>query len=282
MSQHDYNIANAGGAAVRGDINDALQAILTSNSGTSAPTVTAPFMLWFDTANGVLKQRNAADTAWVVATGRLINIQIFTANGTYTPSPGTTNCLVEAVGGGGGSGGCGATGSGQLACSAGGGGGAYVKGWFPVATLSGLAVTIGAGGAAGASTPGNGGDGGQTSIGTVVVAPGGLGSAACSALTASMMISGAAGAGGTPTAGGNILSLYGGAGKASILMPGPSGSIQGSTGDGGGTPFGVVGSPTFDTNAYGRGGNGITRPPSFAASAGVAGRPGVAIIYEYA
>ena len=34
MSQHDYNIANAGGAAVRSDINDALQAIMTSNSGT--------------------------------------------------------------------------------------------------------------------------------------------------------------------------------------------------------------------------------------------------------
>jgi len=65
MSQHDYSIANGSGAAVRGDINTALGAILTSNSGPSAPTVTAPFMLWLDTVNSVLKIRNAADSGWL-------------------------------------------------------------------------------------------------------------------------------------------------------------------------------------------------------------------------
>lgn len=65
MAQHDYNIANAGGAAVRADINAALLAILSKNSGPAAPTVTAPFMWWFDTTNNVLLQRNANDTAWV-------------------------------------------------------------------------------------------------------------------------------------------------------------------------------------------------------------------------
>lgn len=64
MSQHDYDISNGGGAAVRADINAALLAILTQNSGATAPAVTKPFMLWYDTANSVLKQRNAADTAW--------------------------------------------------------------------------------------------------------------------------------------------------------------------------------------------------------------------------
>lgn len=64
MSQHDYNIANGGGAAVRSDINSALLAILSQNSGATAPTVTKPFMFWFDTAASVLKQRNADDTAW--------------------------------------------------------------------------------------------------------------------------------------------------------------------------------------------------------------------------
>ena len=67
MSQHDYNIANGGGAAVRADINNALLAILSQNSGATAPTTTKPFMFWYDTTVGVLKMRNAADTAWVDA-----------------------------------------------------------------------------------------------------------------------------------------------------------------------------------------------------------------------
>lgn len=65
MSQHDYTIDNGDGATFRADINAVLAAILTANSGSTAPTTTAPFMLWADTANGVIKQRNAADTAWV-------------------------------------------------------------------------------------------------------------------------------------------------------------------------------------------------------------------------
>jgi hypothetical protein len=65
MSQHDYNIANAGGAAVRADINNALLAILSSNSGATAPSPTAPYMVWFDTSTTTLKVRNAGDTAWV-------------------------------------------------------------------------------------------------------------------------------------------------------------------------------------------------------------------------
>ena len=65
MSQHDYNIANAGGAAVRADINNALAAILSQNSGATAPTITAPNMPWFDTSTNTLKLRNAADTGWL-------------------------------------------------------------------------------------------------------------------------------------------------------------------------------------------------------------------------
>lgn len=65
MSQHDYNIANGGGAAVRADLNLALAAVLSQNSGATAPTTTKPFMPWYDTTTGILKIRNAADDAWV-------------------------------------------------------------------------------------------------------------------------------------------------------------------------------------------------------------------------
>lgn len=65
MSQHDYNLANASGATFRADLNSALGAIATQNSGTSAPSTTFAFEWWADTTLGLLKIRNAANSAWV-------------------------------------------------------------------------------------------------------------------------------------------------------------------------------------------------------------------------
>lgn len=63
--QHDYSLDNQPGAAFRGDLNDALQALVGQSSGDTAPAVTYPFMWWMDTANSQLKQRNAGNTAWI-------------------------------------------------------------------------------------------------------------------------------------------------------------------------------------------------------------------------
>lgn len=65
MSQHDYDVANGSGSAVRADINAVLGAIASLNGGTSAPSVTFANMLWADLTNSVIKMRNAANTAWV-------------------------------------------------------------------------------------------------------------------------------------------------------------------------------------------------------------------------
>lgn len=65
MAQHDQNIANALFPDVRGDINDALAALFSSNSGATAPSTTVAYQPWGDTANSVLKIRNAADSAWI-------------------------------------------------------------------------------------------------------------------------------------------------------------------------------------------------------------------------
>lgn len=65
MAQHDYNIANKDGAVVRADLNAALEAIVSNNAGATEPTSTFPFMWWYDTANDVLKMRNAANTDWL-------------------------------------------------------------------------------------------------------------------------------------------------------------------------------------------------------------------------
>lgn len=66
MSQHDYNVANAAGAAVRADINSVLGAIATRNSGASAPSTTFAYQVWVDTTNFVIKHRNAANSGWLV------------------------------------------------------------------------------------------------------------------------------------------------------------------------------------------------------------------------
>lgn len=65
MSQNDMVIANADGATVRADINSALAAMVGMSSGVSAPTATFAYMLWADTGNALIKQRNAADSAWI-------------------------------------------------------------------------------------------------------------------------------------------------------------------------------------------------------------------------
>jgi hypothetical protein len=49
MAQHDYNIANQGFPAFRSDLNNALSAIQTTNSGTSRPTGAVAGQLWLDT-----------------------------------------------------------------------------------------------------------------------------------------------------------------------------------------------------------------------------------------
>lgn len=65
MAQHDYSIANQSGLAFRQDLNNALAAIVSQNSGTSEPSTTYAYQWWADTTTGLLKLRNAANSAWI-------------------------------------------------------------------------------------------------------------------------------------------------------------------------------------------------------------------------
>lgn len=65
MSQHDYVLDNATGATFRADLNSALAAIVSQNSGATEPATMFAFQFWADTANDLLKIRNAANNAWV-------------------------------------------------------------------------------------------------------------------------------------------------------------------------------------------------------------------------
>ena len=65
MAQHDYVIANQSGAAFRADLNNALAAVVSQNSGAAEPSVTYAYMPWADTTNGLFKIRNAANSGWI-------------------------------------------------------------------------------------------------------------------------------------------------------------------------------------------------------------------------
>lgn len=65
MSQADYTIADQDGASFLVDINNQLAAIVSNNSGATEPTTTYAYQWWADTSAGVLKQRNAANNAWI-------------------------------------------------------------------------------------------------------------------------------------------------------------------------------------------------------------------------
>ena len=65
MSQNDLVIANQSFPATRADINSALQALGSLNSGSTAPATTYANMLWYDTANNTLKMRSEADDVWI-------------------------------------------------------------------------------------------------------------------------------------------------------------------------------------------------------------------------
>lgn len=67
MAQHDYVIANDTAANVRADINTALQAIASNNSGASAPSTTYANQWWYDTSTDTLKIRSEANDAWISA-----------------------------------------------------------------------------------------------------------------------------------------------------------------------------------------------------------------------
>jgi hypothetical protein len=65
MSQSTLSIPNEAGASFRADNNTAHQAQASQQSGASAPATTYAYQRWADTTNGVVKRRNAANSAWV-------------------------------------------------------------------------------------------------------------------------------------------------------------------------------------------------------------------------
>ena len=216
--------------------------------------------------------------------GRLLNIQIFTASGIYTPSSGTAKIKVKQTGGGGAGGGTLSTSSAQIASGGGGNGGTYGDTGLMAVPSSPVSIIIGTAGTGVAG--GNGGSGGSTSFGAYLVSPGGAGGPV-----------GAAGGAGT-LASDNISSLVSTGTNVSISLPGNKGtgafniSVASNgikSGGGGDSQFGIGGGGINGTTSpnigrgYGSGGGGNAAGPGAASSiAGANGASGICIIEEYA
>jgi len=101
MAQTDsFALGNVPGATFRGTLNEILAALQSTNSGATAPTATAPGMLWFDTTSpGVWKYRNAANDAWRLLFGTLTNATLIgSLTETIFELTGTTPALDPANG----------------------------------------------------------------------------------------------------------------------------------------------------------------------------------------
>jgi hypothetical protein len=55
MAQSDINVGNQTAPLFRTDLNNALEALATNSSGTSAPSTLFGYMFWYDSTNNILK-----------------------------------------------------------------------------------------------------------------------------------------------------------------------------------------------------------------------------------
>lgn len=221
------------------------------------------------------------DASSLSTTVRTVKVQRFTANGTYTPSPGMIYCIIECVGGGGAGGGASSVSASTAFAGGGGGSGGYSRGVQTAADIGvSKVVTIGVGGAGVSGGVGN--SGGQTSVGTLVVANGGSGGQVGNSGTV-----GQGGPGGTAGTG-NALASTGAPGTGGVYnLNWNTTTILNATGNGGSSIFGGGGSYVWGNIAgtaatgYGSGGSGATSAAAAGPFAGGAGSGGIVVITEF-
>ncbi|MBE8915080.1 phage tail protein [Enterobacter kobei] len=224
-------------------------------------------------------------------TGRLINIQVFTASGTYTPTSGTKKIRVRLVGGGGGGGSAaGNTNANWVSLGTGGSAGTYGESTIIDATsITTVSVTVGNGGGGGfAGSAGSAG--GSSSFGAYIVAPGGAagGAGGSNSVTTPVFI-----ADGSPT--GNctgtsvLVNIPGGGYLGQVTSSGTTG--QGMKGSAGGNSFIGIGGGASQVNTVARAGSGYgsggaggvaAQVVSTNVAPGGSGATGIVIVEEYA
>ena len=219
--------------------------------------------------------------------GVLVDIQSFSANGTYIPSAGATIAYVIVTGAGGGGGGADSPAADTANEVVGGGGGAGGTSLavVDVAATTSVKVFVGTAGTGGANTGGTGGTGGQSRFSTFATGSGGVGgggsavNAACAAGSW-----GTAGTGGS--AGAGDVNVPGGDGHigdclAEVVFGGLGGGSYWGGGGRGGQDAANVCTAGATAGAYGAGGGGATCEDIDTGALGGAGASGVIVVYEY-
>ena len=84
MAQHDLNVANQSFSAFRTDMNNALVALGSQNSGSSAPSSPQSGMIWVDTTTATAWQPKIYDGAALINLPFYINTSTNDANLTTT------------------------------------------------------------------------------------------------------------------------------------------------------------------------------------------------------
>ncbi len=272
--------------------NNVVAGITAANNGTLISGTTGiPSWLSNGTTGQVLTATTGSPPSWGAnAAFQSVNTQVFTGNGTYTPTSGMKYCIIEVMGGGGGGGGCSSTGGATVGASGGGGAGGYSRKTVTAATIgASQSVTVGAGGAAGGVGNTTGTTGGTTSVGAIISATGGVGGTFPDVGSA-IVVSGSGGAGGIGSSG--DFNIQGGAGGASF------GALVGAvravySGQGGNSVYGgggISGCSSTDAtqitgaagNNYGSGGaGGMNTTNNGTGAAGGAGKAGLVVITEY-
>lgn len=214
--------------------------------------------------------------------GRLLGVQVVTSSALITKSAGAKKWRIRALGAGAGSSAAPATDAGQVSISNGGGAGAYAEGIYDVSALSSATVTIGSGGVGGTAISPNGGDGGTTSVGTLISAPGGK--AGLPAGPANPPFQPVANTNSNSPTGWNIIGTSGSGSEAAVAAStsyaAGSRGANSQLGVGGSVP--AINTPANTGGGYGSGASGCSNGVSQPLNPGASGRDGVVIIEEYA
>jgi len=99
MAQHDFVIANQGFPAFRTDLNNFLQAVGTTHSGTSLPTGASAGLIWLDTTSAtapILKYYDGTDNITLATINHTANTVDFNDSAISTPLAVTGNATAGA------------------------------------------------------------------------------------------------------------------------------------------------------------------------------------------